>query len=174
MIEYSVFQAGSYWVFKNEISGMDDSIYIINSPGHSYWNISGMEGGQIWEFYNVVYAGSLFQDALVYPSEYDMVFRNGFYYEEQIPCLMAASFQPGYIQEDILYSFKNLGYFDSLEINNKMFYNVIHTQWQKTPNSGDTTTADYFIAKSIGFIKLSLKENKHDTTWTLLSYHVYQ
>ncbi len=174
MIEYSVFQAGSYWIFKNEITGRSDSIYILNSPRHDYLNISGMQGGQIWEFYYIVYGGSLFQEAMLSPSENDIIFKNGFYYGEQNPCLMSASFQPGFIQENIEFSFRNLEYFDSVEINNKMFYNVIHTLWQKTPNSGDTTTADYFIAKSVGFIKLNLKENKHDTTWTLLRYHVFQ
>jgi hypothetical protein len=174
MIEYSVFQAGSYWVFKNEITGIDDSIYIICPPIHGFSNISGMEGGQIWEGYNIVYSGSLFQEGMVYPSEYDMIFKHGIIPEEPCPCLMSLSFHPGFTDANIPYLFKNLEYFDSLKINNNMFYQVLHTQWKWTHSQGDTTTADYFLAKSIGIIKLNQRDNKHDTTWTLLRYHVYQ
>jgi hypothetical protein len=172
--EYSVFQVGSYWIFKNEITGIDDSIYILYQPRHGYWNISGMEGGAIWEFYNVVYGGSLFQEAMVYPSEYDMIFKHGIISEESCPCLMSASFHPGFTDANIPYLFKNLEYFDSLGINNNIFYQVLHTQWKCTHSQGDTTIVDYLIAKSAGIIKLSQHDNKHDTTWTLLRYHILQ
>jgi len=174
--EYSVFQAGSYWVYRNETNSQIDSCYILTAPFHDYINLTEMEGGSILEFYCNVFGGSLIQETIISPTKNDVVFRNGFLGGDESPCLMSASFRAGFVDASIPYVFKNLEYFDSLSINNKMYYQVIHTQWKLTTtwSSDDTVTSEYFIAKSVGFIKLYQKQNTIGTTWSLLRYHVLQ
>jgi hypothetical protein len=88
-------------------------------------------------------------------------------------CLYSISFHPGYtIANDRAHSFTNLGYFDSLVVNNRTFFNVMNTRYQQINNYYDTITETYYIAKSIGLIKFQLGKNHTDTTWSLLRYHI--
>jgi len=174
--EYSVFLAGSYWVFKNETTLAIDSSYILEL-NHGFRN-PGLELdlGPNDEVYGMGFSGTLIEGSIVLPGETDILFKNGFIVGDQSPCLKSASFRAGFVDSSIPYVFKNLEYFDSLSVNNKMYYQVIHTQWKWTTtwSSDDTVTSEYFIAKSIGFIKLYQKQNTIGTTWSLLRYHVFQ
>jgi hypothetical protein len=172
--DYGIFQVGSYWIFKNEITREIDSSYVLYPPNYGCENFFGVQGGPIWEYCFIDYGGNLILQASMTPYEYDITFPSKIMDDFYCPCLMSTSSEHHIVDDDKHYLFKNLVYFDSLEINNKMFYQVINSQWKWIHGASDTLTASYFIAKSIGFIKLKLGNNTSDTTWSLLRYHVIQ
>jgi len=158
--EYGVFQAGSYWIFKNEKSGLSDSVFMKSAPR---FFIIHSGDGPWFEICRLSYDSSLIAEGGMDWGSYSLSFTNRY----GGLCLCAKSFQPGYFEGD----FKNLDYFDSLEVNGNMFYDVIHTQYRSIGFDRDTLVYNYFLAKSAGLIKFNFRWNSSDTTWSVIRYH---
>jgi hypothetical protein len=161
---YSVFQLGSYWIFKNETTDKTDSIFLLVPP---LFMIHESSDGPSFEFCFLTYDSSLISNGGINWEQYWLVFTKRY----GGPCLMAESFQPGYTDHR---GFINIEKFDSLEINNKVYYDVINTQYRPVSFDRDTMVYTYYLAKSIGLIKFNLRLNSKDTNWSLLRYHVVQ
>jgi hypothetical protein len=167
--EYSIFQNDSYWVFKNETTGVIDSTFIQDPPQYTY--TQGSDDVPSFEVCYLKYDSKFITRSQINWEQYLIGFRNGLVG----PCLRAESFQPGYVKKFDSYSlFKNINYFDSLEINSKVYYKVMNTFYQTTNSNDDTLMYTYYLAKSIGLVKVNLHVSNYDTTWSLLRYHVVQ
>jgi len=163
---YSIFQAGSFWIYKNETTGEIDSTFINFPPQFTY---SEIDKGMFLEKCVINYFSSIIYSSYVFLDEYRITIKN------KLPgtCLKSFSFEPGYIYLYDQYSFfKNINYYDSLRINDKIFYSVMNTQYRTTTLDMDTLTYTFYLAKSVGLVNLNLKINDQDTTWSLLRYHV--
>ncbi|MCX6305488.1 MAG: hypothetical protein NT040_11020 [Bacteroidetes bacterium] len=166
--QYSVFQEGSYWVYKNESTGMIDSSYLLKPPVYLYNDPVNDPPQNRYETCDIYFGGTFLLHSTTSTSDYLMSFKNA----SGSVCLYN-NFQPGYtLDNDYYHSFMNLNYFDSLIINNKTFYHVMNTQYKSWNHQGDTTTYTYYLAKSIGLIKFTLDKNHQDTSWSILRYHV--
>lgn len=166
---YSVFQVGSFWIYKNETTGEIDSTIIQVSPQFSYIQISG--DGPIFEKCVINFDSPLISSSYTYLDEYWITLKNG------LPsiCLRSTSFQPGYIYAYNQFSyFKNISYSDSLIINDNVFYNVMNTLYKTITLNLDTITYTFYLAKSVGLVKLNIKINNNDTTWSLIKHHAVQ
>jgi hypothetical protein len=165
---YSIFQAGSFWIYKNETTREIDSTFIHFPPQFTYFQVDEY---LFFELCDINYGGTLISSSLSSWDEYRITKKN----ELSSPCLRSASFQPGYIYSYYHNTyFKNISYFDSLIINDNVFYDVMNTLYKTTNENQDTLTYTFYLAKSVGLVKLNLKINNFDTTWSLLRYHVVQ
>ena len=118
---------------------------------------------QVLRFKYIKYESKIIARAQINWEQYLIGFINGF----KCPCLRSESFRPGYIKKVDSYSiFKNLNYFDSLEINNKVYHNVINTFYQTINSNNDTLMYTYYLAKSIGLVKINIHIDNYDTTST--------
>lgn len=160
---YTVFQVGSYWIFKNEVTGSIDSTYISEAP-HYFFN--GDEYIPPYaEACAVRYGGAILSVSMVSPGGVDLWFLNGTYCQ----CLQFYNDPPGANS-----NFTNIKTFDSLEVNNKYYHEVINTESRIRFANGDTLFYTFYIAKSVGIIKLDKRKNEFDTTWSLIRSHVVQ
>jgi hypothetical protein len=160
---YAVFQVGSYWIFKNEITGVFDSTYILTAP--HFFFLGNSDEAPNAQGCSIRYGGTIISGSILNPYEDDLTFPNGL----KSPCLIFSNVPPGVVE-----NFKNIAIFDSLKVNNKFYYDVINTSNLIAFENGDTIVYTFYLAKLIGLIKISKKENKHDTTWSLINQHVIQ
>ena len=74
-----VFRTDSYWIFKNDSTGLVDSLAVIEFDSGSYWRPPPVHGapGQKWEYYNLVVKN--FTDSNIYNEFLDRncIRRNG-------------------------------------------------------------------------------------------------
>ncbi|MDP4281720.1 MAG: hypothetical protein Q8867_06165 [Bacteroidota bacterium] len=168
---YAVFQPGSYWVYKNELTGVLDSSYINIPPGYTYTHLGEHLSDPIWESCNTLYCGNFIYSSYVDQDKYAIDF-----YSWGSTCLMSNKFKPGFLYEiqSNMY-FKDVDEIDSLVINNNKYYHVLNTQYlSKSIFDGDSIIYSYYLVKSLGLIKISKKVHNIDTSWSLLRYHVVQ
>jgi hypothetical protein len=166
--QYSVFQVGSYWVFKNESTGTIDSSYLLNPPVYLYNDPVNDPPQNRYETCDIYFGGTFLSHSQTSTSHYSIGFQNG----KGSICLYS-NFQPGYtLDNDYFHTFTNLNYIDSMVVNNRTFYQVMNTQYKFWNHLGDTTTYTYYIAKSTGLIKFTLDKNHQDTSWSILRCRV--
>lgn len=166
--QYSVFQLGSYWVYKNEATGKLDSSYLAVSPYISYSHIYSDPQLRIEEKYDISFGGEFLNTASIRPSQYSIGFKHNY----GSVCIYD-NINPSYsLTSDYYSSFKNLNLFDSMVVNNEIYHQVLNTQYKSWTHNGDTSIWTYYFAKSVGLIKVTMGKNHQDTTWSLLRYHV--
>ena len=166
--EYTLFQPGSFWIYKNEITGAIDSSYITKKPEFVYHS----EGYDIdtLEICHIYFDGTFISSTQLEPHHYYM-YINRYEFEAIRP----TSFTP-----DQIFNFgggATLKYFpliDSMTIDNTTFHNVFVTQHQYVSLAGDTFSNTSYFVKKIGLIKFNRKVPNADTTWHILTYHVKQ
>ena len=167
---YAVFQAGSYWIYKNEVTGNLDSVFIANSPVFNYNHSGGYDYDPIDEECLIRYYGSFIQTTRVYYDMYTLFFKS---YSCRV--IEAASYKPGHVftlgSESTL---TNIASLDSMTIYNQTFYNVFITRLQRIPSQSDTSRFTSYFVKNIGLIKYNQMMDNTDTTWSLLRYHIVQ
>ncbi len=168
--QYGVFQVGSYWVFKNELTGIIDSSFIVSPPYFYFYQSSDLSEPAIQEC-DERYEGTFLGVSNLIPDDYSIGFKSG----TEGNCLKNKTFQPGYIfQEDQFDSYKEINSFDSLIVNNVKYYNVLNTQYESESYKGDSILLTFYLVKSIGLIKYDQRIGDQDTTWSLLRYHIIQ
>jgi hypothetical protein len=64
--EYAVFQPGSFWIYKNEVTGDLDSVFISSPPVFTYNHSGGYDYDPIDEACQIKYFGSFIQTAYIY------------------------------------------------------------------------------------------------------------
>jgi hypothetical protein len=167
--EYALFQPGSFWIYRNEITGGTDSTYISNKPEFTYHS-EGYDDYTIPEICHLLYDGSFFISTQLEPHRY-YIFINRYEFE----AIQPTSFVPNQIIN--LYGGATLRYFpliDSMTINNNTFHDVFVTQHQFISLTSDTFTNTSYFVKKIGLIKFNRKIANADTTWHILNYHAIQ
>jgi hypothetical protein len=163
LIEYAVFQQGSYWIFKNENSGELDSTFISVPP--TYFPINTVDGSYIQEC-SIRYGGSLFGVGIVDPSEYQLIRR----YSSMAYHLLYFDYTPGQVYP--WNTIKVLVY-DSLYVNNQLFTHVVNTQYDVVSHGYDTTWYTFYTAKNTGLIKFNIHSTSYDSTWSVIRYKIY-
>jgi len=166
--QYSLFQVGSYWIYKNEMTGLFDSCFIDKPPTISLADLQGMNT-DLWETFNIKYNGSFIIESWYMFDQYHM----GLLSVQDAFCLSGSSISPGYSYKmSSSKIFSNLFFYDSLIINNKTHFNVMNTEYQEISPTNDTSKYLFYFEKSVGLIKYIYRQQDKDTIWNLVRYHV--
>ena len=164
--EYSIFEKGSYWLYKNENDGNIDSTYIFSGPIFNYYQMSETDYTAT-EQCQIFYDGSFIGSTFITPDEYKL-YINGHSYVGIKP----ESLLPGKIFTlESKTTLTNINLLDSITIYNHTFHNVFVTQWQRIYSQTDTFRYTSYFVKKVGLVKFTCRMHNVDTTWTLVNCH---
>jgi hypothetical protein len=110
--QYSLFQVGSYWIYKNEITDLFDSCFIDTSPTIMFADLTSMNI-DLWETFNIKYNSSFILESWYMFDKYHI----GLQPNHDVVCLSGSSITPGYsykMSDSKIFS--NLIIFDTLII----------------------------------------------------------
>ena len=159
--EWSVYQPGSYWIYKNEVTGLIDSSYIKSQPEVRFDWIQVTDRYAIaQEEIRYVVSGSFLQVLYIDQSGSWEQFYN----------------QSGHRNYGLLWYIKGEGFhktekIQNFQINDTSYSNVLHSVYNV---STDTSFVESWIVKNVGVIKYLKRIGNIDTTWTLMRYHSVQ
>lgn len=168
--QYAVFQPGSYWIYKNEVTGKSDSNYISQPPVFLFYQGSP-EYGLIEEEAMIYYHGAIFQSGSIRYNYYHLAFNS----HSTNAAIYAGSYEPGYkIHEASGATISNLAMLDTVAINGITYHGVFVTEWKEILVSKDTLRDVSYFVKGVGLVKIEQHLGGTDTTWTLLRSHTVQ
>jgi hypothetical protein len=168
--QYSFFQIGSYWIYKNNKTAFIDSCFITNSPNVTFHDLTGMNN-EIWETFNIQYNHSLIYESWYMFDQYHIGLHSNF----DVIGMSGSSLTLGYtykvsgLDSKI---FTNLFIFDTLILNGTKHFNVLNTKYSEISNTNDTSKYFFYFEKYVGLIKIVHYDRGKDTTWSLIRYHV--
>lgn len=174
--EYTVFPLGSYWIFKNDTSTIIDSCYLLKSPTFSFKQYGADE--PTYENCNIAYGGPFLTKAIIEKGRYYIGFKNTMFPNTGNfnNCLMDVPFQTGLTFNTDQYweKLKYVSHFDTLQVNNTTFYDVICTRYSIFYHYfGFSAYFYYYFAKSIGVIKITwYNPQGPPSTWNLIRYYI--
>jgi hypothetical protein len=166
--QYALFKEGSYWIYKNEITGDNDSNYITIPPLVKYTQYYSYD--PICQTCETKYEGNPLRGSFLTNNDCDFSFSiTGGY------CLLNRSFNAGFVFKlDQYDTYKELMIFDSLQINGNNYRDVLNTQYIYTTNNNDSTILTFYLVKGIGLVKFNQRINDKDTTWSLIRCNAKQ
>jgi hypothetical protein len=167
--EYMSFKEGSYWIYKNEVTGTLDSCYVTGMVDFFFFD-PGVKADPHNETIRIVFKSSFLQSCEVVTDHADLAFTS------QGGTCLHASLLPATYFYDPSNAYYCFGLTDSVIVNNHEFFNVVSTQYSEKAFGiyNDTIILQFQLAKSIGLIKYRQQLDSFDTTWSLLRYHVVQ
>lgn len=193
---YSYFKTGTYWIYKDSASGIEDSVYVFHDTTYSYYNTgtAGVNAGNYNFYESRAYS---YSDTYYYYYKIDM----GYYGGNKVP-VWRDKFKPGdYVGQSFLmfnsfdpsinlYAYTSpgvitcKGYADSMNILGNVYLNVVHFNDTKnasenisTPFGSINPATDFYIAKNIGIVKKHVYDTIFNTinkTDNLIRYHIVQ
>ncbi|MBL7883182.1 MAG: hypothetical protein JNL69_03890 [Bacteroidia bacterium] len=181
---YSYFKKGTYWIYKDSVSGAEDSVYVNFDTAYSYYQNNGLQAAGNYMFY--FFAAHSFYDTYNYEYKISMgyysITTNGVGVERH-------RYKPGHYVGDT-YLMHNrfvngafaglytgigatyfIKYYDSI--------NILGHYYPKTAKFFDTkneseyeSPTSFYISKHIGIVR----KERVDTlqTWNLIRYHIIQ
>lgn len=166
---YCLFRKGSYWIYRNELTGAEDSTYLLSTPtiGPAPYG----ETGPIYYYLNSFFGGgiihSLFAGFSWNMKEYIMTY--SFIYNDGYICIISNHIEKGYSKKDSHFIYRVIGIDDTLAIGNTVYKNVLTTQFTRSYyyQSVDSVKYTYFFDKAHGLVKFVRGYGGADTTWSL-------
>jgi hypothetical protein len=166
-IPWYVYQKGSYWVYKCNKKLSFDSTYINTGP--DYWQFESQNGYIIdhitYDLNNKNIVG------IDMTSAYGVLLS---FCGTQIYAFLQFVNEGGrYNNYDRHYQY--IKHYDSISINNRVFYNVRNTRMTFLYlNNRDSVVDSIWYACHVGLIKATTSLMDIDTTWVLTKYHAVQ
>jgi hypothetical protein len=185
---WSYYKPGSYWIYLNEKSGVQDCTYVTDftSGMHSYR--SGEEdpvthseyaeapvAGNLYQSFEIVATRTSTKEAWVDDAFLSIPLSNPGMGQVGFSYLLLK--KPGYTLYSVRPQFDNYGVFavDSLEyINGTAFTDIYILRHEWMADSGDTLLTEAYLVKSMGIVKLRMDDGQADTTWSLLRWRIIQ
>jgi hypothetical protein len=168
--EWVLFQKGSYWIYSDKKNNKIDSTYILYGPTDFISDPS--YDNHLYQY--IHYTQSDIGDYIIYATENDsyLMNQNGITGGVSIISNTVVSGN----SEIVTKTCWVIERFDSLILENNVFYRVIHVRDTNSQNINyaEPLAIDYYMAYKIGVIKVSLKTNHIDSTLTLVRWHVIQ
>jgi hypothetical protein len=169
-----LFRTDSYWIFKNDSTGIVDSMAVIEFDSGSYWMPPPVHGapGQKWEYYNIFVMN--FMDSVIHNDFLDRnhIRRNGGgnYGELGQPILIADG-----VVGDGYNGMQIIDIIPELDISGNTFFNVIDvkvTASKQYQQEFDYDTYLYF-KDSIGIVKQVEHRSIEDIrSWSLIRWKI--
>jgi hypothetical protein len=164
--EWTFYKTGSYWIFLNETSQNQDSLFIDEDPT-SYFTPPEPTNTQYEIIKYEINNGFLTTGTLSAGMEDNAFFVFSDFQSGGMP--LSTWIINGKSSSISTYSWL-IKRFDTLTINKTLFYDVIHTR----DSSEKGRARDYYFVKNIGLVKFSIRTAQFDSTWSLLRWHVVQ
>jgi hypothetical protein len=166
--EYTVFKEGSYWIYKNEVTGTLDSCFITGYE-EFFSHTNGQSTDPYSERVQIDYKGSFmtFSEIDLEGSQLNSNSWGGL-------CL-TPSVTPSVHFIDQYDTYACYGVVDSIRLNDHTYFSVLSTQLSQKRGVAfkyDTITLNYSFSRSIGLIRYRQRLDSSDTTWTLVRHHV--
>lgn len=181
--DYALFKPNTYWIYKEQTSGIEDSVFVISEwQGKDTLTENGLNG--IYEWFEVKTISSL--DGYTYVYWVHMSYsdnnpkiiivwrekyKNGDYVGQTI--LMTNTFVPGlvatpYTQDGDIYFIESI---EQLQIEGYMFSDVkkLNDTENITESKNET---NFYIAKNYGIIKKELVDSVQ--VWNLVRFNIVQ
>jgi hypothetical protein len=166
--QWVLFQPGTYWIYLNEKSNTEDSLFVDSTQSH---------------YFQPPPPTQIQHEGIAYSIS------NGFISSAVIGCGRNSSYlnlkdfnSDNYaLGSGVIYNDLNeispscwlIEKIDTFIVNNNKFLNVVHTR--DTNNYyPHNHIKDYYFAKNIGLLKFSIKTNTIDSTWSILRWHINQ
>ncbi len=168
---YCMFKKGSYWIYRNDLTGSKDSACLLSTPTIRWGPYS--ETGSLFAQYatgwfggNFIYSFSAGYDW--HASEYRLY--HTYFHEPGSESILSGHIVKGYseINERDNFNYRVIGIEDTLTIGNTVYHGVLTTQFARLrhPN-GDSVKYTYFFDKVHGLVKFVRGYGGIDTTWSL-------
>ncbi len=181
---YSYFKTGTYWIYKDSASGIEDSVYVYYDTSYSYYQNNGWQDEGTYMFY--------YFNAHSYYDSYDYTYKismgnysvvSGATGVERIKRKPTDYVGDTYLMHNkfvsdlamTLYTGTGTTYFktfyDSITFTTNRFYLV--SKFFDTNNETEYhSPTNFYIAKNIGIIR----KEKSDSSivWNLIRYHITQ
>ena len=165
------FNDGSYWVYKNENSGVIDSCFIVHKGEYTYREFS--DAGYYYDIIQIILSRGTFFQSIEVQAEANYDFATIGLIKGTEENSLRSDIQKGQRIAVGKGIYKVVDVLDSVQINNYYFKNVIHTR-SANPWTVDSIIHDYFFSKGIGLIRLHQTLMNTDSTWNLLRWKTIQ
>lgn len=181
---YSYFKTGTYWIYKDSTSGVEDSIYVYTDTSYSYYQNNGIQAEGNYMFYNCI-ALSYYD---TYHYHYSISMGNYILSTKEVGTVRVRTKPTDYVGEtylmsnrfvtnDVITWYLGAGSTYYKEMRDSM--NILGVNYLLVAKFYDTNNAaeynsptNFFIAKNIGIIrKEKLDSNK---VWNLIRYNIVQ
>lgn len=184
LASYSYFKTGTYWIYQDSTSGVEDSVYVYADTSYMYYRTGTVQLDGNYMYYNC-HAHSYFD---TYDYYYHIDMGNYILATKEVGTVRIRTKPTDYVGETYLMSnrfvdddaigwylgtgmtyFKN--FYDSINISGIYFYSV--SKFYDTQNLTEyESPTNFYIAKNIGIIrKEKLDSNK---VWNLVRYNIVQ
>jgi hypothetical protein len=168
--ENFLFQKGSYWIYQNNLSGRVDSVRIEKDPEfgkETIYNddgtVAGYDDRAAFNYVGSIIHSCSIMTSTVYVST-TVSYPSIDYFTSMVP-------GRSYPYNGIVSYVQHL---DSLKINDRTYYDIKHLMHSVVFTNGDSAIVNALFSRHTGMIQLTSGLNGHDTTWSLLRYHVIQ
>ncbi|MBN8695458.1 MAG: hypothetical protein J0L87_02915 [Bacteroidetes bacterium] len=181
---YAHFKTGTYWIYKDSASGVEDSVYVYYDTLYSYYQNNGLQDEGIYMFY--------YFSAHSYLDSYDYTYRismgnysvvSGATGVERIKRKPTDYVGDTYLMHNKFVDQTAMGlytgtgvtyfkrYYDSINIGANMFYST--SKFFDTNNETEFhSPTNFYIAKNIGIIRKERADSS--IVWNLIRYHIIQ
>jgi hypothetical protein len=167
------FKKGSYWVYYNDSTFLNDSVYFLNDPiSCTSWDKK--EYGYIYDVISCSFIGSFLHNFYISATkEYNYlgvgtnIFNSGEAIRSDVGVGNKIKWNNGIYQY--------VEHLDSVKFHNSTFFDVIHTKtaWEYY-DTGDSIIRHYYFSRHVGLIKFRQVLGATDTTWSLVRWHSIQ
>lgn len=170
-----MFKKGSYWIYRNDMTGVEDSSYLYSTPTIEPTPYS--ETGPIAHYLNSYFGGKFIYSVHAGFDWHFSEFRlyHQFIFHEGSESIISGHIKKGYseINEESNFNYRVIGIDDTLNIDNTIYNNILTTQFTRFGyQSSDTIKYTYFFDKIHGLIRFVKTSGAADTTWSLMRSHV--
>ena len=181
---YSYFKTGTYWIYKDSATGVEDSVYVYADTSYSYYQNNGIQATGNYMYY--VFKAHSYYDSYNYyyqisEGNYSISTlengverirtKSGDYVGETY--LMSNRFIEG--DHIGLYTGTGTTYFKSkysnLVIESQNYNNVVKFYDSQNASEYESPT-NFYIAKNIGIVKKEILDTVR--TWALVRYQILQ
>ena len=163
---YTYFKKGTYWIYKSDLTGYEDSLHIIlheQKFANQRGTINSYERLQIWLRTKDIDVGYI--DAI----EFNKIDR---YKNDENDTYLATIFVEGQQVDQIIDELITDNRYDSIEVSGKIFYDIVQNRIDMNPleNFEDT---HYYFARNIGVIKKTIyHESGLTENWNLIRWQI--
>lgn len=180
---YTVFGPDSYWIYKNQLNNVKDSISVRDVNTQKRFHIVQPNSpGFYYKAYEVFYSSGSFTlsrgevtggiastSADTLPENYRIYFDNGRYFSILTPKYPLGQEQRLGINEG---NYTNVAFYEDFELNGKSYSDVYETTVKDYHDGNDTVYMRFFLAKDAGIIRYIRESSTENFDWILTKYKI--
>lgn len=180
---YTVFGPGSYWIYKNQLNDVKDSVVVREvTTQRRFHNVQTNSPGFYYKAYELFYTSGPIALTLgevtggyaatstdTLPENFRIYFDNGRYFSILTPKYPLGKEQHLGINEG---NYTNVSFHRSLELEGKSYSDVYETVVKDYHDGNDTVYMRFFLAKDAGVIRYIKQSSAENFDWILTKYEL--